>query len=179
MLHEQELRIQELRIEGIRIRIAHARERLERLREDLEQVRITAPTDGLFLVIQKYSWGARRWEPLGVGTQIYGMNLIGHIVDPSRLHLRVLIHESDREAVVEGRPVSVQLTAFPDLTVPGRVKSITGIGQDRDDLSPVHQQASPVNQALFLAIVEVELPDDLDMKPGMTAQVTFPAEASE
>jgi len=170
-LHERELRIQRLKIEGARMNVEQSLARLEKLQEDLKEVRVTAPVEGLFLVIRKYSWGARRWQPLGVGSQVWGMNLVGQIVDPTDLHLRVLVHETDRERVRPGTRGEVHLTAFPGTSYPAKVQSITGVGQDRDDLSPVHHQAPAVNQALFLAILEVELPPDVPVKPGMTARI--------
>ncbi len=178
-LHERELRIQQLKIEGATMRVAQSNATLERLDEDLKEVRITAPVEGLFLAIRKYSWGARRWQPLGVGSQVWGMNLVGQIVDPNDLHLRVMVHETDRKRIQPGTQGEVFLTAFPGKGYPATVTSVTGVGQDRDDLSPVHQQAPAVNQALFLAILEVELPEDLPIKPGMTARVLLQPEETE
>jgi multidrug resistance efflux pump len=176
-LHAQSVAIQELKIEGLEMSIAHRQEKLERLRKQLEDVHISAPIDGLFLLTRTYSWGARRWEPLSVGNQIWGMNLIGNIVDPKDLYLRVMIHESDAQKVSPGQPAQITLSAFPHQTFPARVRSVTAMAQDRDDLSPLHRQNPPANQALFLAILDMELPQELAVMPGMTATITLGPES--
>lgn len=177
-LHEREVAIQTLKIEGLELKIRHSEEKLARLRDDLEAVRITAPANGVFLLIRKYSWGARRWEPLSVGERVWGMNRVGHIVDPDDLYVRIMLHESDVDRVRAGDAATVSLGAFPDRTFPATVRNVTGMGQDRDDLSPLHRQAPPAQQALFLAILDIELPEDLEAMPGMTATVHLPGESA-
>jgi hypothetical protein len=51
------------------------------------------------------------------------------------------------------------------------------MAQDRDDLSPLHRQNPPANQALFLAILDMELPQELAVMPGMTATITLGPES--
>lgn len=173
-LHKQEVAIQQLKIEGLRLNVRNSEEKIERLRDKLDAVRITAPTNGVFLLIRKYSWGARRWEPLSVGERIWGMNRVGHIVDPDDLHVRMMLHESDVGRVRPGDSATVTLSAFPGQRFPATVRTVTEMGQDRDDLSPLHRQAPPARQALFLAILDVELPANLEAMPGMTATVRLP-----
>jgi multidrug resistance efflux pump len=170
-LHEQELSIQQLKLEGIRIRIQNSEEQIERYAQQIKDVNIRAPADGVFLLIQNYSWGAQRWESISVGENVWEMDSIGSIIDPENLQLHVLIHESDIRRVHPGMQAKVELTAYPEKILSASLETITEMGQDRDDLSPIHRQAPPVNQALFLAKLELTVPEDIQVMPGMTAIV--------
>lgn len=174
--HLRELAIQKLKTEGLNLEIEHLLERIGRLESDLDKVVHTAPVAGVFRLTRDYSWSARSWEALSVGKKVWRRNVLGTIVDPARLTLRVLVHESDRRWIEAGQPARVTLRAFPGDPLEGVVEYVASLGQDRDDLSPLYQQAPPMEQAMFLARVRVDV-GGLPVMPGMTAGVSILVEA--
>lgn len=176
--HAREVGNKTLEIEGIELRIRHARRDLEDREWELEQVRITASEDGILRLMRRLNWRSRVWQPLAVGQQTWSRDVLGELVDPHDLTLRVLIHESDILRVRPGQSATVTLTAYPDQPVPGRVRSLTRLGQDRMDLTPIYRQSPPTRQAHFLAEVSLD-PHDLPAMPGMTASVVIQLEEEQ
>jgi len=176
--HEREIAMQQLRIEGLQLEIAHSTEYLTQLRDESSRATVTAPSNGVLRLTRRFAWAARTWQTIGPGQQVWGLNTLGEIVDPSRLVLRVMIHESDVRTLRPGLPARVQVTAFPDQELRGRVLSVSALGQDRSDLSPIYRQASPSQQALFLAEIDVDT-SSISARPGMTASVAIELPASE
>jgi len=165
-----QLRTQEVELEGFRIDRRHKEEHIDRIKGNLEKVNTYAPQQGIIRLIRTYVWAARAWQPLSVGKEVRANDMMATIVDPNQLSIRLLLHESDYPDVKVGQQVRATLTAFPDEDVRGRIASITEVGQDRDELSPLYRQSPPVGQALFLARVELEKTND-QVLPGMTTHV--------
>ncbi|MDA3872380.1 MAG: HlyD family efflux transporter periplasmic adaptor subunit [Kiritimatiellae bacterium] len=167
---ERDLNIQELKIEGIELKIAHLIQKIERIESEIAQVVIHAPTSGIARLTRKYAWSVRSWLPISTGQELYEFDVAATIVDPSDLSLRLMVHETDAPSIQIGQAVEATLVAFPDETITGTVTSITEAGQDRDDLSPIFRQSPPISQALFLVRVDLErVPEGV--MPGMTANV--------
>jgi len=168
--HARDIAGKELELEGVDLQIAHARQVMDDRRWELEQVRIHAPADGVIRLVRRQSRGV--WETLMVGRQVWGRDVLADLVDPSRLTLRVLVHESDILRIHPGQNASIRLTAYPESTLEGRVLSVTALGQDRADLTPIYRQAPPALQAQFLAEISVDL-GDVPARAGMTAFVAI------
>jgi|GEM_PF-1188029 len=173
--HQRQLEILDLKINGLELQTEHMEEKLEKLRKERDRVNLYAPTGGVFRLTRRYVWSARSWQPLSVGQQVWSMDILGTIVDTSQLTLRVLVHESDILSVTPGQKTGVTLTAFPSDTVEGVVRSVTALGQDRSELSPLYRKASPTGQALFLAQIDIDI-GDVRAMPGMTARVDIELE---
>ncbi len=168
----------QLQLEGIRLELDSIRRRMEKRNREIEQVRIEAPTDGIFRVTRRYSWGSRSWVPLDIGQQLWSQDVIGEIVDPHQLTLRVLLHESEHGKLQPGQAAAAELTAYPGQSVEAKLTSISAIAMDRSDLSPISRKAPPSGQAFFLAtfsLGETELP----LRPGMTARIRMHLEQAE
>jgi multidrug efflux pump subunit AcrA (membrane-fusion protein) len=165
----------DLKIEGIQLRITHSEQAAEKLRGQLEDVVMLAPTGGLLRLTHKYVWSSRNWMPITVGQDVRALDIAGTVVDPDKLFLRVQLHESDYPLIRPGQPVTAFLTAFPEQELRGTVRAVTGLGQDRDDLSPIYRQSAPISQALFLATIDLDSLNAAAM-PGMTADVYIEVE---
>jgi hypothetical protein len=166
--HAREVAGKELEIEGLELQITHAKQDMEDRTWELEQVRIYAPADGVVRLIRRQDRGSRTWETILVGRQTWGRDVLADLVDPNELTLRILVHESDILRIQPGQTAQIHLTAYPESTLSGKVLSVTALGQDRADLTPIYRQAPPAMQAQFLAEISVDL-GDVPARAGMTA----------
>lgn len=168
--HQRDIENKDTEIQAIQLRLTHQRETLDDRRQDIEKSVVTAPVSGILRLTRSLNWRSRTWETIEIGRNTHTGNILGEIVDPGRLNLRVLIHESDILHVTPGLTADVILTAFPEHTLTGRVTSVSALGLDRTDLTPIHRQAPPAQQAQFLAEITVDT-RTVDAMPGMTATV--------
>jgi len=162
----------ELEIEGLELQITHAKQDMDDRKWELEQVRIYSPADGVIRLIRRQDRGSRTWETILVGRQTWGRDVLADLVDPNELTLRILVHESDILRIQPGQTARIRLTAYPESTLSGKVLSVTALGQDRADLTPIYRQAPPAMQAQFLAEISVDL-GDVPARAGMTAFVAI------
>lgn len=170
--HQREVETRDKDIAGIRLRLRHQQEDLDERRNELGKAEVFAPAAGILRLTRSLNWRSRTWDTIEVGRQASSENILGEIVDPDRLNLRVLIHESDILSVRPGLPAEVRLTAFPEHTLRGTVTSVSALGLDRMDLTPIYRQAPPAGQAQFLAEIAVDT-RELGAMPGMTASVVI------
>lgn len=168
--HQREVAAKDTEIAGIQLQLTHQREVLQDRQEELEKAEVTAPASGILRLTRRLNWRSRTWDTIEVGRQTWTDNILGEVVDPNQLNLRVLIHESDIQHVRPGLNAEVNLTAFPEHTLLGRVTSVSALGLDRMDLTPIYRQAPPAQQAQFLAEISVDT-RSLAAMPGMTASV--------
>ncbi len=172
---DRDLRIQDLVIQGLQLKVEHTQDEIDLIQARLKIVERFAPTDGILRLAQEWVWSVNSWMPLSTGQKVRGLNMIGTVVDPNDLSLRIITHESDYPRLRVGQRVHARLTAFPDQEFTGEISSLTELGQDRNDLSPIYRQSPAILQALFL--VKVSL-DNLSPQaiPGMTASAVIELE---
>ena len=175
---DRDLYIQDLKIEGIKLQIEHTIERITKIREQLGNVSVVAPNDGILRLSQEWSRSVRTWMPITVGQNVNGLDIVGNIVDPDNLTLRVIIHESDYPLIKAGQKVQATLISFPDETLKGKVENITELGQDLSDLSPIYRQTPSIRQAMFLVNITLEETKE-ELIPGMTALVEIYTETGQ
>jgi multidrug efflux pump subunit AcrA (membrane-fusion protein) len=173
----RDLEIQDLKIEGLKLKISHTQDGIDLIKKRLDIVDLHAPTSGILRLNQNWQWSSS-WIPLSAGQRVRGLEMIGSIVDPDDLSLRVITHESDFLRLRVGQRVQARLTAFPDRQFTGKITSLTELGQDRNDLSPIYRQAPAIHQALFLVMVSLEQLGGQAM-PGMTAATTIELEPAK
>lgn len=172
---DRDLEIQDLKIEGLNLKIAHTQDSIDLIRKRLAQVVILAPTSGILRLNQNWQWSSRSWTPLSVGQRVRGLEMVGSVVDPDDLTLRMIVHESDYLRLRTGQRVEARLTAYPELQFTGTITSLTELGQDKNDLSPIYRQAPAIQQALFLVRVSLDQLGQRAM-PGMTATAVIELE---
>jgi multidrug resistance efflux pump len=173
---KRDLLIQKLKIEGVNLKIQHANEGITKLQQHIGEVVLHAPTNGIIRLTQRWSWSNRSFSPVSVGQQVNELDMVGTIVDPTTLSLRIIVHESDYSLLETGQSVRVTLTSFPDQEITGSVLSITELAQDRNDLSPIYRQAPAINQAMFLVYVSLDTLTE-EAIPGMTATAEIEIES--
>lgn len=173
---ELQLRIRDLQLKDLELEVAPRELDIQRIRKQLAEIETFAPADGIIRLMQTYSRSARAWRPRRVGENVWGLDAMATIVDPSQLHIRLMLHESDMNEIREGQRATARLTAFPEEVLTGTVSYMAEVGQDRDDLSPLYRQAPPIDQALFLIMIDVD-PSENRAMPGMTAKVDIEIES--
>lgn len=168
--HQREVEAKDNEIAGIRLQLSHQEEVLAERVKELEKADGFSPADGILRLTRSLNWRNRTWDTIEVGRQTRIDNVLAEIVDPGQLNLRVLIHESDILRVRPGLEAEVRLTAFPEHALKGELTTVSALGLDRMDLTPIYRQAPPAGQAQFLAEIAVDT-RELGAMPGMTASV--------
>jgi HlyD family secretion protein len=158
----QGLQRQELQVAGQRESLARKKEKLERLREDLKNLNITAPRSGIvyYGTPRRGKWG----DPSSIesmlqpgGTPKARTDLMT-VVQLRPMTVRVTASETSLRHVAPGTEVTIAPAAFPDQKLAGRV---------------VSRSAIPIAAGQFDATVELDdatIPSEL--VPGMKAEVT-------
>lgn len=120
---------------------------VEIARKRVEDAVLTAPFGGTLA-----SWELHRNDWVTPG------NPVGVLVDNSRYHIDVSIDETEISSVFEGQTVRIELDAFPDETLIGRVSEIDLVGNNTQGI---------VNYVARVALARTDLP----IRPLMTAAV--------
>jgi multidrug resistance efflux pump len=173
--HQRDVARKRMELQAQSVEIEHLRGKMEQVQQQLKDVRVLAPVSGVIRVMRSLNWTTGTWLTLGTGQNTSRLNVLGDILDPADLLVRVLIHESDIRQVATGMVARIQLTAYSGHALTGRVEQVTSLGQDRSDLAPLYRQAPPSFQAQFLAVIRFD-PGGLDLRPGMTATVSLETE---
>jgi HlyD family secretion protein len=128
--------------------VARAQQTLDVARVDLAQATLPAPFDGVVSAV-----------PVSVGEWATPGLTVVELLDVSRWRIETKnVGELEIGRVQVGQDVLVRVNAFRDETLPGRVVTISPVA--------VVQQGDTT----YTLMIEVE-PTDLNLRPGMTAQV--------
>ncbi len=140
-------------------RIAEARGRVERNREQIDALHVTSPSAGLVVYREVGGWGSP--ERLRTGYTAFPSEGLLSIPDLDQMEAHLSINEIDWPLLRDGQAVRVSLDAYPEVELPGRVTEIGKITQP----SP-----SPDSPPGFPVVVSIE-GTHAKLKPGMTARV--------
>lgn len=140
-------------------RIAEARGRVDRHRDQLDALRVTAPIGGLVVYKDVGRWGSR--ERLRTGYTAFPSEGLLAIPDLDRMEAQLSVNELDWPQLRVGQPARVSLDAYPEVELSGRVAEVGKITQ----ASPF-----PNSPPGFAVVVSIERTDP-KLKPGMTARV--------
>jgi RND family efflux transporter MFP subunit len=111
----------EARINSVEEQIKAAEARIQVARQDLENTVIRAPFGGI--VVTKDAQRGEMVSPVSGGGG-FTRTGIATVVDMSSLEIEVDVNESYITRVREGQPVNATLDAYPDWTIPGRVRTV-------------------------------------------------------
>jgi RND family efflux transporter MFP subunit len=151
------------RVKSAEAAIVSARARVKVIDESIENTNVRAPFDGV--VIKKRAEIGETVSPFGVaGQSAREGGAIATIADLRELEVQTEVNENNVGKLRAGMPATVTVQAYPDRTYQGRLREIF----------PSADRAK--------AIVEVRvsiLDPDKDVKPEMTASVTFQEPSKE
>lgn len=154
IINENDLKIQEIRVNLIE-------KDIERAYELLPQLKLTTPINGIFQIERK-----RRWQPelFTVGDDVNQGTTLARVPDLSWMKVNTFIHENDFLRVHPGQKVIVRLDALPGTEFPGEVTTIGRLCHPRDWDKP----------QVKVFDVEVKLlVSDERLKPGMTVSCEY------
>jgi len=102
----------------------HARHR-DRHAADTEKFTIRAPMDGL--AVSQPIFRSGEWATIQQGDQVNPGQIFMKIVTPEHMQVEATINQAESEHFRIGQEARVSIDAFPGLTLPGKVYSISAI----------------------------------------------------
>ena len=142
------------------------KERLERLKADVESCTIKATKPGFVVYKNPPQWSNK--GPIRAGTEVGSKETIIELPDLSRMVVKITVHEAQIDLVNVGQGATIKIDALPDRQYTGKVtrKAVLASSQDRW-MNPgvkVYETWIAVNE------------QDQGLRPGMTAGVEIVAE---
>jgi RND family efflux transporter MFP subunit len=128
---------------------------LTRVKNDLQQLVLTAPSNGIVVYGINYSNQGRKFA---VGDTPWGGAEILTLPDLSAMESKTNINEVDVSKIRVGQKVIVKLDAFQDSSFIGEISSIASIGKNKESNSTIK---------VFEALVSINKPSEI-LRPGMT-----------
>lgn len=107
------------------LEITRDREKLamEQARINYERMVVHAPVSGM--VVYQSMWKGNKMGLPQEGDQVWPGLVFMQIVDTSAMAMRSRINQLDAKNVRIGAPATIHLDAYPDLTLPGRVETLS------------------------------------------------------
>jgi RND family efflux transporter MFP subunit len=139
------------------------KERLEKLRKQLEACTIKAPVPGqvVYSSSMMNQW-ERRNNPIEIGAEIRERQKIISIPDASEMKVEIKIHETWVDKVQPGQQAKITISAFPDKTFTGKVLKKAPLADPEEWLNP--------DLKVYSTDVSIDGTYDF-LKTGMTAKV--------
>lgn len=134
-------------------------QQLEELKQQREKCTLIATQDGIIAYANERWWDAS--ERIREGTEMWSGRNVFYLPDMTRMQVKANVHESVVDRIKEGQKASIRLDAFSDRTLAGTVSSVAGMAAST---------YSSVQNYETIILID-ELPSDLAIKPGMTAEV--------
>jgi len=127
---------------------------------ELERTVIRAPIPGIAVLPEAFRGGKKR-KPR-IGDIVWQNQPLVYLPDVSEMVVKTQIREIDLYKVSIGKRVMVLVDAYPDLRLPGEVRSIGVLAESRTEFHTADKY--------FQVVVSVKEKDQR-LRPGMTAQV--------
>jgi multidrug resistance efflux pump len=143
--------------------------RRKRLETMIDKCTLRAPRDGIVVYAnQANNWGQVQ-NPVQEGATVREGQAIINLPDPNHMRVRAKINESKVSSIHRGQRASVVIDAFPDRPMRGTVAEVTVIP------APANGPVSDVR--VYFATVDIESGGFAELRPGLSAEVTFLVEA--
>ncbi|WP_144208833.1 efflux RND transporter periplasmic adaptor subunit [Shewanella donghaensis] len=107
--------------------------KINRYANNLNQMEIKAPHDGLFVA----SPGWNGSIPIA-GDMMWSGMTIGILPDTSNMQAKLFVLESEALGLAVGKPVTLHLDAYPNLDISGKVIQLDSLAKAKDKNSPVN-----------------------------------------
>lgn len=134
-------------------------EQLQELQKLRGKCTLVAEQDGTVAYANERWYGAS--ERIREGTEMYSGRNVYYLPDMTRMQVKANVHESVVDKIRVGQKVSIRLDAFSDRKLTGSVSKVAGMAAS---------SYSSVQNYETIIVID-ELPDELAIKPGMTAEV--------
>lgn len=147
-------------IERAEAQLKSAEREQEMARRQMEESLITAPSDGI--VVYNPMPISSEFRTVRVGDTVYKNQVFITLPDMSDLIVRVDVPEYELTLAQQGRPVTVQPLAYPNMKLAGVIESVGSMAQSRPN--------RPGNQKYFQVTIRL---DDIhsELRSGMSARI--------
>lgn len=134
-------------------------QQLDELKKTREKCKLIAEQDGTV------AYANERWydpsERIRAGTEMYSGRDVYYLPDMTRMQVKANVHESVVDKIEVGQKADIRLDAFSEHKLSGTVSSVAGMAAS---------SYSSVQNYETIILID-ELPPELAIKPGMTAEV--------
>jgi multidrug resistance efflux pump len=146
--------------------LENERTRLKRLDQNISNCTVRAPRDGIVVYAMSNGnrWG-RTTPDIYEGAPVREGQALVNLPDPRRMNVKAKINESKINLVSPGQKTDIRIDAFPDRQLTGTVTDVVSIG------TLVNGPMSDVRG--YVATVDIDQDGFDDLKPGLSAEVTF------
>jgi RND family efflux transporter MFP subunit len=132
---------------------------LEELMKVLAKCEMTAPQDGTV------AYANQPWfddsQKIRTGSRVFQQRDIFYLPDMLHMQVKLGIHESIVNRIKKDQTASIRLDAFPDAKLKGRISYVAELAASSFDDAKNYDAT---------VLIE-EIPPELSLKPGMTAEV--------
>jgi multidrug resistance efflux pump len=143
--------------------------RKKRLEAMIAKCTLRAPRDGIVAYAnQSNNWGQVQ-NPIQEGSTVREGQAIINLPDPHHMRVRAKVNESKVSSIHRGQRAAIVLDAFPERPLKGTVAEVTVIP------APANGPMSDVR--VYYATVDIDTGGFAELRPGLSAEVTFLVEA--
>lgn len=151
---------------------------LEQVEEELAAMEVRAPKDGVLSVRNHYERQVGRWLEYRPGSNVYKHDRVADVVNPGKVTVEIMLHESDIDRAVAGTRARITLPAYPGRVFAGEIVEVGGVGRDRADVAPRGFEDHKTGVTMFNATVSLD-GNGVEFRPGMSAIVELIVAAQE
>lgn len=145
--------------------------------EEIDNAAIYAPADGVFMLLTYRDWtSGGLLREITVGDDKNSYDVIGHIIDPADMVVKLVVNEADFSSLKENMPVTVTMLALPGKKFYGKIRQLGAIGKDRSHVDPTAIGGGESEVVMFNASIDFT-GDGTTFHPGMSAMISVNVEA--
>ena len=145
-------------VEGKKNELKIREDRLKELKKSMEKAVVKAPASGTLA----YSHGGWRDNEIREGGIVHEGQTLMYLPNMRKMQVEVGIHESLVSKVKPKQPAAIRIDSYPGVPFVGSVQSV----------APLAESGYRVTAKNYKTIITIdEIPDEVALKPGMTAQV--------
>ncbi len=164
LTHENKIQMAESNVRTRKLTLKMRKDKLTEYREDEKKLNVKAEKSGLVV----YDLGGRRWDNsvrVEVGARINQRQQLMLIPEMDTLQVKTKVYESVVNQVRPGIKAYIRLDAMPDLRLMGKVSKVSPLPASQ------HRWLNPGVKVFDVVVQFDDLTEELNLKPGMTAQV--------
>ncbi len=147
---------------------ARQRRKLANLEEQVQNCRITSPTNGLVIYASTMQASRRHWgsEALSAGVSVHERQELIYIPVEGGMIVEFTVPESDLNKLTNDIPARIKVDALPDLSISGRLTKIGLLPDGRNAwLNP--------DLKVYNCVVSIDQGDETDLRAGMNCEVSM------
>lgn len=144
--------------DNLLLNLRKAQRELDIAERAIEELILRAPRDGI-VVVRDHPWEGRRLQE---GDSVFIGLALAQFPDMSSLQVEADLADVDDGRIGAGMPATVVLDAYPNMSFPGRVASISAVAQESSRTSL---------RRAFRVRVALDRLDALRMRPGLSSRV--------